>query len=344
MLKNYLLNPDFLINVLYLTVFLFIAYKVLGQTLWANVKKKMNPWDQGQEKDFDRLIRRKMDLLRANSGLYVPEDESPSHAMLRKAKKGEMKELKNIPAQFKNLHEDLSWGTGEEVKKILKLFQREFNYTPNENNLREQLKQFVKENTIVENIHQSSRDEIITLLYNRMLFNYYLDEITENRFNLIKKISGRLNIPAELFAFSLQYTLLQNHELCFSNQLIWGKIKGQERIYLIELFFQKSAPQLNKSVNALNDLIRLSFPIADFIRPWKEITKESSLEDALLVLRAHQNFSLEDIKKSYKKLVQEKHPDKISALKFPKEIENNALRQFQIIQAAMDMVQKSKGK
>ena len=350
MLKNYLLNPDFLLNVLYLTVFLFIAYKVLGATLWSNIQKKINPWGQSHEKDFDQLIKRKMDLLRANSGLYVPENESPTSAAMRRAKNPEKSKSSHIPIQFKSIHEDLSWGTGEEVKKILKLFQREFNYTPNESNLREHLKRFIEERSIVEAIHQNSKEEIITLLYNRMLLNYYLLEIAENRFNLIKKISIRLNIPSDLFAYSLQYAMLNDDQLPksfslhrFSSQLFWGQFKNTEQNEIVNLFLIKAAPLLGKSANSLNDLIRTHFTIADFIRPWNEISKENELEDALLILRAHHSFSFEDIRKNYKKIAQEKHPDKIASLNLPKEIENKASKQFQIVQKAMEIVQKAKG-
>lgn len=350
MLKNYLLNPDFLLNVLYLTVFLFIAYKVLGATLWSNIQKKINPWGQSPEKDFDQLIKRKMDLLRANSGLYVPENESPTSAAIRRAKNTDKNKNHHVPIQFKSLHEDLSWGTGEEVKKILKLFQREFNYTPNEANLREHLKIFVGESAMMEVIQQSTKEEIITLLYNRMLLNYYLLEIAEKRFNLIKKISARLNVPSDLFAYSLQYAILNEDRLPktyyqhrFSSQLIWGQFKNLEQNEMVNQYLTKVAPLLRKSANSLNDLIRLNFTIADFIRPWNEISKENELEDALLILRAHHSSSFEDIRKNYKKIVQEKHPDKIASLKLPKEIESQASKQFQIVQKAMEIVQKAKG-
>ena len=344
MLKNYLINPDLLLNVLYVAVFLFIAYKVLGVTLWANVKKKLNPWEQNEEKDFDRLIKRKIDMLRANSGMYVPENENLSSQLIRKTKKAETLDQKNIPIQFKEFYEDLSWGGGTEIKKVLKLFQREFNYSPNENSARDFFKKAIKENTIFDLINHSAKDEIIHLFYNRMLLNYFLQEISDQKFNLIKKISQRLNIETDLFAFSVQVALLKNHNLCFSNKLVWSQISDNEKANLIENFLQKNSDQINKSVNSLIEIIRSNFTLADFIRPWNEITKESSLEDALLILRSHQNFSLDDIKKNYKKIVQEKHPDKIAALKLPKEIESNALRQFQIIQAAMDLVQKHKGR
>lgn len=351
MLKNYLLNPDFLLNVLYLSVFLFILYKVLGETVWGNIKKKLTPWDQGTEKDFDLLIKRKMDMLRANSGMYVPDSESPSISLINKARNKSTQSSQQIPTQFKQIFEDLNWGTGDEIKKILKNFQREFNYSPNEKNIRELLKNFIKEYSINNAINTSTKEEILTLLYSRTLLNYFLNEISENRFNLIKKISSRLNSPAELFAFSLQFTMLNNQEISktlysqrFSSHLIWQKLAPSEQEQVTELFLMKNSLLLCKGANSLIDIIRNNFIIADFIRPWNEISKENELEDSLLVLRAHHSFTFEDIKKNYKKIVQEKHPDKISALLLPKEIESKALKQFQIIQHAMSVIQKEKGK
>ena len=86
MLKNYLLNPDFLLNVIYLVIFLFIVYKVLGGTLWENFQKKIAPWTQPTEKDFDQLIKRKMDMLRSNNGLYVPDSELHAVNLIKKSK------------------------------------------------------------------------------------------------------------------------------------------------------------------------------------------------------------------------------------------------------------------
>lgn len=350
MVKNYLLNPEFILNVVYLTIFLFIVYKVIGNTLWISFQKKFNPMYQEPEKDFDRLIKRKMEMLRSSSGLYVPENESLSSQALRKEQniKTESHEKKHIPLQFKDMHDDLNWGVGEEVKKILKLFQREFNYTPNEKNTRESLKAIIKEPIIIELVNHSTKDEVLTLLYNRLLLNYYYEEIEANRFSLIKKISSRLNSPPNLFAFALQYTLLQDaslpeklREKQFSSELIFNKFSSNEKSITIESFLISHSQHLGKSVNAINEIVKTQFLVADFLRPWPAL---NSLEDALEVLRAHQSYTVEDIKKNYKKLVQEKHPDKISSLKLPKEIEKNALKQFQIIQSAMDIIQKNKGK
>jgi len=349
MLKNLLTNTDLLLNIVYLVVFLFITYKILSNTLWASIRKKIDPFaDQRDEKDFDRMIKRKMDLLRANNGQYVPEDQllSPTQALLRKEQnKGQPKAHNPIPVQYKALFDDLSWGSGEEVKKIIKLFQREFSYTPNEQNLREKLKVHLKDESLLSTINQSTKEEILTLFYSRALFEYYFEEISDQKYSLVKKIAIRLEVPVDLFAYAFQYMLLnevQSKER-FQSKLLLSNIDILKKQQLSSIFFTKHGVHLAKSVNAIQELIKEHFVVADFIRPWPEITKNSSLVEALSILRAHQSFTTEELKRNYKKIAMEKHPDKIAALKLPKEIEQNALKQFQIIQLAYDIISKQKG-
>lgn len=349
MLKNLLTNTDLLLNVVYLIVFLFITYKILSTTLLASIRKKIDPYaDHRDEKDFDRMIKRKMDLLRANNGMYVPEDyqSSPTQALLRKEQnKGQQKQNNNIPVQYKALFDDLSWGSGEEVKKIIKLFQREFSYTPNEQSLREKLKLHLKDEALIATINQSTKDEVLTLFYSRALFDYYFEEISDQRFSLIKKIALRLEVPTVLFAYAFQYMLLTEAESKdrFQSKFLLNSFDLLKRQQLATVFFAHHGQELSKSVNALQELVKAHFAVADFIRPWPQLTKDSSLQDALSVLRTHQTFTPEEIKRNYKKIAMEKHPDKIASLKLPKEIEQNALKQFQIIQLAYEIISKQKG-
>lgn len=349
MLKNLLTNTDLLLNIVYLVVFLFITYKILSNTLWASIRKKIDPFaDQRDEKDFDRMIKRKMELLRANNGQYVPEEHllSPTQALLRKEQnKGQQKQQSTIPVQYKALFDDLSWGSGEEVKKIIKLFQREFSYTPNEQNLREKLKIHLKDESLLPTINQSTKEEILTLFYSRALFEYYVEEICDQKYSLIKKIAIRLEVPVDLFAYAFQYMLLneiQSKER-FQSKLLLGNFDILKKQQMTSIFFTNHGMQIAKSVNAIQELIKEHFVVADFIRPWPEITKNSSVIEALSIMRAHQSFTVEEIKRNYKKIAMEKHPDKIAALKLPKEIEQNALKQFQIIQLAYEIISKQKG-
>ncbi len=349
MLKNLLTNTDLLLNIVYLIVFLFFTYKILSATLLASIKKKIDPFaDQRDEKDFDRMIKRKMDLLRANNGMYVPEDQqlSPTQTLLKKEQNKNQKMLQtNIPVQYKALYDDLSWGSGDEVKKIIKLFQREFSYTPNEQGLRDKLKIHLKDDSLMSIINQSTKDEVLTLFYGRALFDYYFDEISEQKYSLIKKIALRLEVPIDLFTYAFQYMLLTeiNAKERFQSQLVLNSYDLNKRHQLTTLFFAQHGEQIAKSVNGIQELVKRHFVVADFIRPWPEITKNSSLTDALSVLRSHQSFTLEEIKRNYKKIAMEKHPDKIASLKLPKEIEHNALKQFQTIQIAFEIIHKQKG-
>jgi len=71
------------------------------------------------------------------------------------------------------------------------------------------------------------------------------------------------------------------------------------------------------------------------------ISKGSSIEDAYKILEVSPNASDEDIKKKYRKLALEHHPDKVSYL--GEEIQKKAQERFKKINEAYEMIKKHRG-
>ena len=72
-------------------------------------------------------------------------------------------------------------------------------------------------------------------------------------------------------------------------------------------------------------------------------TGQSSLEDAYTALGVDASISDKDLKRAYRKLMSENHPDKLIAQGVPEDMVKLATEKSQEIQAAYDMVRKSRG-
>ncbi len=333
------LNKDLILNLIYLISFLFIVYKILSATLFQQFKKKLNPWDQSDsEKDFDKILKKRIDMFRASNGAYVSENQSlntmSKHVVQSSSKNN------TIPAQLKPIYDDLSWGNGEEIKKIIKIFQREFNYSPNEKSIRDAVKLLIKNDVFLKIAHQSSKEEINNLIYAYLLMRYYINEAINQNFNLLKKIGLRLYASEKLMHYSVQYLLLSNSDSKekLSDQNVLKSYSEEDIQTLIDIFFIRNSNNLKLNINTLSEILREQFGIADFIRPWPNKNEINNKDIALEILRCTHKSDLEEIKRNYKKLAQEKHPDKIHALKLPKELEHKAMQQFQIVKQAYDFL------
>ena len=69
----------------------------------------------------------------------------------------------------------------------------------------------------------------------------------------------------------------------------------------------------------------------------------SQLEDAYIALGIESGVSDKDLKRAYRKLMSEHHPDKLIAKGVPEDMVRIATEKAQDIQVAYDMVKKSRG-
>ena len=76
---------------------------------------------------------------------------------------------------------------------------------------------------------------------------------------------------------------------------------------------------------------------------WQTATDSSRLSDAYDVLGVADNADSKDVKKAYRKLMNEHHPEKLMAKGLPPEMMNVAKEKSQQIQAAYDLIKKVKG-
>jgi len=78
------------------------------------------------------------------------------------------------------------------------------------------------------------------------------------------------------------------------------------------------------------------------LMPLPELKNSKDYEGALVIFEADQNTPLEVIKKRYKKLAVERHPDKLISKGIPSEFEKIATENFAQIQLAYNIIQQNK--
>jgi curved DNA-binding protein CbpA len=73
-----------------------------------------------------------------------------------------------------------------------------------------------------------------------------------------------------------------------------------------------------------------------------KLKNKKDVETAYEILGASPDLSLEEVKKLYKKLALQKHPDKIVSQKLPKVLERRAFERFNKIQEAYEVITSAK--
>ncbi len=73
-------------------------------------------------------------------------------------------------------------------------------------------------------------------------------------------------------------------------------------------------------------------------------TAKTSLEDAYRLLGVDESINDTDLKKAYRRLMSQHHPDKLVAKGLPEEMIQDATEKTQQIKAAYDLLRQSRGK
>ncbi len=122
-----------------------------------------------------------------------------------------------------------------------------------------------------------------------------------------------------------------------------GKLDEQERIVLHSI-----AKRLGYSTRELDQLLEMIIAGADFQQARGQshgyrqsaTAQPQQIDNAYKVLGVSKQAELRDVKKAYKKLMSQHHPDKLIAKGLPPEMMETAKQKTQEIQAAYDLVSK----
>ena len=116
-----------------------------------------------------------------------------------------------------------------------------------------------------------------------------------------------------------------------------GELSNAERVALVNI-----AKKLRFNSAQVERLIRFSTHSEHFYRQNQRVpdSPKSSLSDAYATLGVNENTPLTEIKRAYRKLMAQHHPDKLMAKGLPEEMMAIAKEKTQTIQSAYDLVTK----
>ena len=156
---------------------------------------------------------------------------------------------------------------------------------------------------------------------------------TEADFNVEQTVQSFLEVCGS------QRQLLQTMLLfLISLALVDQEIENQERaaLHRIAGLFGYSAPQLEQ-------LLKMAQAQGHFHGGGGGGSSQTSLQDAFAALGVSESIGDKELKRAYRKLMSEHHPDKLIAKGVPEDMVRIATEKAQDIQVAYDMVKKSRG-
>lgn len=320
------LNKDLIIKLIVTTITVLFALRVFIPLIIDKLKGK----DLGLSKntgEIDYLIKKQKDFLK--STYNVQSSSKPNHPV---------NEIKN----------EINWG-GTELKKSLKdNLQKNYNYQFSDSKLSSFFHLIEKRNYLsLINDEKINKENILNLFSSLFIFLVLIDENKQNEFHFTEKCAKKINISAlELtLAIQLKIVLINKYfklkdEVIFSDHPILHKISDESLNKTINEIIIQEWVLWAKSPSYFFEELSLYVQYATLISPMNKLIDKNDLKNARINLSIDENSDLELIKKNYKKLAISFHPDKVSSMKLPTNVEQIVKNKFQIIQQSFEIVSK----
>lgn len=322
-----------------------------GQFLWDLIykpKKKKN-----SDMDFDFMIEQKKSMLRGGqaSASGVPagaskqksETEQLVHASYQKlsskakrsiAEEEKYQELK----EFMSLLDSLQWGGSKQFQELATLLTNKITKRVSEEDINRNFQSLLKRESFISSANQlMSMEEIKTILETKIFFQHILqdDQLIKS---LAKRYStGDLEVKKGLSVYfkkaqkkgsdKLQISVLKS-----STPLL----PPEDSAFLFGLLKDKKGMPI-KRVEILAQ-VREEVDFFKTLSPLPKLKGKNDTEGALKILGLNKNSSLEQVKKQYKNLAKQKHPDRLKGKGIPSEFESIATENFTRIQEAYDIL------
>lgn len=321
------MNKQIIIRILISFVFSAFALRILIPVLYNFFKLKIS--GQNNHNDLDQMIRRQQDRLRTQYGITIQSKSANN----------------NAPSNSQQLvHTNFS-------NEILKNILSNYGYSINENKINTFLSLAEKRhllNFLPEKYRNSTENKVL-FLSQCLLMNILVDENIKKSFTMSQFIAKKLSLSIFEFTIGIQIKVLlhmknvhNTEDKVFSDQYILKDFSEEIINNSINSIIQKEATLWAQSSSLLFEELSLYFHYASILLPLPVIQNKQDFESAALILHCKSTDSIEVIKKNYKRIALEKHPDKITAQKLPPKLEQQGLTNFNKIQEAYEILSKYK--
>jgi DnaJ-domain-containing protein 1 len=345
------INKDIILRVVFGFVFVAICARVLLPILMQFLKSKM-PGYYEQEKDIDVLIKRQKERFRSQYGLGGIDPKYYSGTSSNTSHENLSNEANNATAEMKEIYQESKWGGGAVVKEIQQEITKNYSYTVAESKIQNfiSLVERKKYLNFLNDSNRSSKNSIKNFLLTLFVLFSISDEIREKKFNLLSNIARKLNLSEFELALALQMKMLLliapkknlKEDRIYADNYVLNQYAEDTFNEARELIAKKEANLWAKSPSMLFEELSLTLNFASIMAPTPKILNRKDIANAYLVLGVTKDQSLDEIKKVYKKIALQKHPDKIVSQKLPKIIERKAIDKFNKIQEALEIIVENK--
>jgi DnaJ-domain-containing protein 1 len=338
-------NKEIIIRLVFSFIFFALTFRVLAPVLFSFLKRKM-PGAQ-QEKDLDTLIRRQKERLRSQYGLsgdiQGAQNSPPSSESRHEAPPSQ---------EMKKIYEETKWGGGAFLKEIQQDISKTYSYTMADTKVNAFILLCEKRNYIhfLSPEHRSSETAMKNYLVTLLLLFLMMEELREKKFFVVEKVAKKLGISPHEFALALQIKILmttaqkQNlkEERIFTDVLVLSQYSEETTKSASERIAKTEANLWAKNPSLFFEELTLALSFASMLEPMPKLKNKKDTETAFEILGATRDLSTEEIKKLYKKIALQKHPDKIVSQKLPKVLERKAFERFNKIQEAYEVIMESR--
>lgn len=320
-----LTNKDTLIRIFIGFIFFIIFAKMISPFLYHLftknffLKKKVDD-------DLDYMIKKQTERLKASYG------------------QGSFLESAQNKTESKN--DKMKWGLGEFSKEIQLEIAKHYSYNFSESKINSFLLLSEKRNFLQYLNHSGDivdHKVIVNYLTIVVLNLTLIDEIKKKSFLFLNQVAKKCNtdVPRFIIAYQMKIFFLsgETDERKLFSTTSFLHLYSEEKIKTIFiLLLQKEASLWAKGHSAFFEEFSLYISYAEIVMQLPKLKDKKDLKTAYLILNINEHMSLEEIKKAYKKIAMNKHPDKIGQMKLPKILEKKALENFNYIQEAYELI------
>ena len=339
-----------IVTKLIITLFIvYIAIKFIVPILQFFWEYLFQP-PQKSNLNIDILIERQKQILR--SGL---EKKAPSPAKNRSHSNKTLatyqdyfnsskdQEFRDDAKKVLSLLDSLQWGEGPAFKQIKQNLQAQFNLSIEQSRIATVLKNFIETDFLLSRKADTppSYQEIVEILELAVIIAQIFDESLSNEGPFLKHLSHLWKISSSDITKGLCFTLQAQSPspIEIQKDILNNKIQIGEQ-YRNNIFPMLKSDD-NKFFQSKKDVlqkIKLNAEFFSLLSPLEVPEDKIDLQCARFIFYANEKTSLEEIKKTYKKLAASKHPDKLSSHGIPSEFEAIATKNFSIIQQSYDIL------
>ena len=242
-----------------------------------------------------------------------------------------------------SLFDNLQWGEGTPFEDIRKKIQEEFVVSIEQVKITNVLKRFIEDDFLLsrQGSNLPSYKEIIEVIELATIVSEIFYESVSNKYLLLERLSylWKISCPDITKGVCFLLEAQNNSQTKTKKDILNNKIqinrKHEDKIFQIiksddEKFF-RSKKDFMKNLNSNAFFFSMLSPL--------DSPKDNhDLHRARKIFYANKTTSLEEIKKTYKKIASMKHPDKLYSYGIPSEFEPMATKNFSIIQQSYDII------